>query len=92
MQNMNKTQRGQTFLDMVMQQTGDFQFIIDAAILNNRSLSEDVAIGTEIIVKNAKTGIIANRPATAIVKKLPNIPELRGGIGYMEIGKTFKVS
>ncbi|KMQ70247.1 hypothetical protein ACM44_13420 [Chryseobacterium koreense CCUG 49689] len=89
---MNKVQQGQTFLDMVLQLTGDFSEVIEASLLNDKSLSEDVAIGTEITVKMQATSMMSNRPATAIMGMQTNIPIERGGIGYMEIGKTFKVN
>lgn len=91
MPNMNKSQQGQSFIDMVLQQTGNFTDVIDASIDNNFSLSDNVPIGTEVNVKQAGR-TMQNRPATAIVKKLPDFGMEQKGIGYMEIGKTFIVS
>ena len=95
MQNTNKAQQGQSFLDLVLQQTGDFKEIIKAAVDNDFSLTDDLQIGSEIFTEkkeNEAVGYLAKKkPATAI-NNTENYGTKKLGIGYMQIGSTFKVS
>lgn len=93
MQNMNKTQQGQSFLDVVLQQTGSFEATISAAIINDISITDSISIGSEVKVKNVSADIFLQfknkRPATAV--NISTADENKKGIGYMQIGSTFIV-
>lgn len=95
MPNMSKKQQGQNFIDLIIQQAGDFDQVINAALLNNMSITEDIPIGTEVknnIVTNNQAVIFFSRengPATALINS-DSFSELKG-IGKMKIGTTFKI-
>ena len=95
MQNMNKVQQGQSFLDVIIQQTGKLEETINSAILNNASLTDEATIGSEFNVEKTTEKTLYQfqnrRPATAIENNDTNVVA-KSGIGYMQIGKTFKVS
>ena len=48
MRNMNKAQQGQSFIDMIFQGTGGFEGIVEAAVLNDKSITDDIEIGENI--------------------------------------------
>ncbi|QFG53631.1 hypothetical protein [Chryseobacterium sp.] len=87
---MNRAQQGQSFLDVVAQQTGSFEEIISAALLNNRSLTEDLQVNTLVKVTDG-IALRNNRPATALRSTLHPGSQQKG-IGFMSIGSTFKIS
>ncbi|QDP85188.1 hypothetical protein FNJ88_06275 [Chryseobacterium sp. SNU WT5] len=96
MQNTNKTQQGQNFIDMVCQLTGTFEEVLEMAILNNRSITTPLEIDTEIkgsVVRNqAIANLFANKqPATALQNNLEEPIEELEGIGYWIINKNFIV-
>ena len=96
MQPTNKVLQGQTFVDMVCQQSGSYEEIISAAILNGKSITGDIAIGEEINVANQinveNISILTKkRPASGIiVQDSDDIdPE---GISIWAINKDFIVN
>ena len=95
MQPINKVLQGQTFVDMVCQQAGSYQEIINAAIQNDLSITADVVIGQIINVKNIADSdvveILKNkRPASQIaVSETENNPE---GISIWAVDKDFIVN
>lgn len=97
MQSTNKKLQGQNFLDLIAQQSGSFEEVINAAVLNDMSLTEDLAIGTEVKNKNVSNQNNVNlfskknKPATAI-RNSGEVISPQEGIGYWIIEKTFKVS
>lgn len=96
MQNMNKAQQGQSFIDMVYQETGSFEGIVEAAVLSGKSITEDIEIGeiilTEKVVNSSMKNILQKRkPATAIRQELSTDEQLQG-IDYWIIGTDFIVS
>lgn len=96
MQNMNKAQQGQSFIDMVYQETGSFEGIVEAAVLSGKSITEDIEIGeiilTEKVVNSSMKNILQKRkPATAIRQELSTDKQLQG-IDYWIIGTDFIVS
>lgn len=93
MQNM-KAKQGQSFLDLVLQQTGSFTDVVTAAILNKKSLTEDLkiqdSVNTETISNVNQVKIFnQNNPATALAKGTDTAEGK--GIGWMKVGSTFKV-
>ena len=97
MQNTNKKKQGQNFLDLVVQQSGSFEEIINAAVLNDMSLTDNISIGTEVKNQNIKDLDNINilnqnsKPATAFRGNVDEISK-QEGIRYWTIGKTFIIS
>ena len=52
MQATNKVLQGQTFIDMVCQQSGSYEDVIATAILSGKSITDDVVITERILVIN----------------------------------------
>lgn len=96
MQNTNKTQQGQNFIDMVCQLTGTFEEVLEMAILNNRSITSPLEIGNEVKGSAVRNQAIVNQfskkqPATALQNTLGGPIEELEGISYWIINKTFIV-
>lgn len=97
MQNTNKIQQGQSFVDMVCQLTGSYEEVLDMAILNNKSITTPLVIGNEVKGSAVRNQSIVNQfakkqPATALEQNTDDAIEDLEGIGYWIINKTFKVS
>lgn len=95
MQNTNKKQQGQSFIDMVIQQSGSFEEIINAAVLNDASLTDNLTIGATVINKNVINQTNVNlykkqQPATDLQKGSDDSESYKG-IGRMKISSTFKI-
>lgn len=96
MQNTNKKKQGQNFLDLVVQQSGSFEEIINAAVLNDMSLTENLSIGTDVKNQNIKDSdnvkiLNQNLPATALRGNVDDLTS-QEGISIWAIGQTFIVS
>lgn len=86
--------QGQSFIDKVTQLTGSYENALEAAILNNRSITDTPVIG-EILkmpgVTNKRVALFfanINEPATTITQEqISAITNM--GIGEMTIGSTF---
>ena len=94
MQNMSKVQQGQSFIDKTLELTGSVENLLEMAILNNVSITDDVAIGVEIIGSGVvKNGIVEDLksfpPATKVTSKILEDIPLDLGIGEMIIESTF---
>jgi hypothetical protein len=91
-----KTKQGQWLGDVVIRETGNLQKLVETAVLNDISMTENIAPGTEILcLSPPKSDSVADHyrakgiyPATAM-ERAPGTP---GGIGYMAVGITFIVS
>ncbi|WP_234111465.1 hypothetical protein [Chryseobacterium sp. R2A-55] len=93
---MNKVQQGQNFIDIVCQQTGSYEEVLAMAILNNRSITQNVNIGDEIkstVIRNqnAVTVFAKKQPATALDQNENEPIENLEGISIWIINKTFIV-
>lgn len=93
---MSKKQQGQSFLDLVIQQSGSFSEVINAAIYNNASLTDSLKIGDNVdnetvIDKNNVEMFKQQHPATEI-KISSESNEIGEGIGYWGIKETFIIS
>ena len=93
---MKIVKQGQCFLDKITQLTGSFENALSMALLNNRSITDDVEIGLEIktdLITNKSVVAFFNRfnePATNTGKEqLESVENL--GIGKMVIENTFIV-
>lgn len=89
----------QSLLDFAIQHTGSVANAFAIAVANNISVSSFLIAGSELLIPGdvLKDEDILNfynskqiKPATGTVKT--PLPIERGGIGYMQIGSTFKVS
>lgn len=88
--------QGQSFLDKCLQQTGSIENALESALLNDKSITSELAVGEKI----ESVGITNKRvvdhythndePATnATIEVLEELDDL--GIGSMAIGSTFIV-
>lgn len=82
----------QNMMDVALQNTGSLEATFDLAVLNNISVTEDLAAGSdmfyETVVNKAVVAAFNTKPATRDVA--PQL--LPGGIGYMQIMTDFIVS
>lgn len=93
---MKIVKQGQCFLDKITQITGSFENALPMALLNSRSITDDVPIGLEVIPSSiTNKRVVAffnsfNEPATTVKQsQLVDIENL--GIGTMIIENTFIV-
>lgn len=87
--------KNQTLLDMACQYAGTMEQLLTIAANNNKSITEDLTAGEELLITATDLGV------TNYFKKRKDYldavtiylgPEVLGGIGYMKIGKSFKVT
>jgi hypothetical protein len=81
----------QTPFDFITQHTGSFESIIEMALLNRISITEDVAPGTMLFAKPVK-GEVVDYFDIRNLDINTDVRPVQGGIGFMRIGSTFKVS
>jgi hypothetical protein len=96
---MIQVKHNQSFLDVVLQSTGGFNGLLENAVDNAKSITDELIPGTMI---NVTTGIedvdiynfFANKSVTpAFALTGANILEnSSAGIGYMQLENNFKVS
>ena len=93
-----KVKQGQSFLDLVVQETGSIENAFEMSLLNERSITEDLSVGTEITASKVTNRLTVNlfggkhKPATGINnQELEEITPFDPGIGEMIIGQTFIV-
>lgn len=96
MQNTSRVQQGQSFIDKTLELTGSVESLLDMAILNNVSITDDVSIGKEIlgtqILKNSIVeGLTNELIATKITSEINQVIPEDLGIGKMAIESTFIV-
>ena len=89
--------QGQSFLDKVIEQTGDIENTFDMALLNNASITDDLVVGAYVKVSTVtKKSVVDfyneyNRPATALTnEQQQEVQSL--GIGSMIIEQNFRVA
>lgn len=88
---------GQSFLDKVLECTGDVENAFAMALLNGISITDDIVVGQEIKPSAITNKYVAEYFAEQF-KPATNLTELQiesidpGGIGFMAIGTTFIVS
>ncbi|WP_395049394.1 hypothetical protein [Flavobacterium sp.] len=95
---MNKkiVHQGQSFLDKVLENTGSIENAFEMALLNGISITDDLAIGSELICSPVSNKVVAElfnefkKPATGLTPA--QVAEIQNlGIGSMRIGSTFIV-
>lgn len=91
----------QNLLDISIQHTGSVDNCFIIAVANGLCISDDLTPGQEIVIPD---DVVINneilnyytakeiQPATAYPLSAGEETEENGGIGYMQIGSTFKVS
>ncbi len=89
------SKQGQWLGDIAVRESGDISSVVDMAIENNLSVTENLKVGTELLKLEAISRRIMNYydinniyPATSMERD-SGTP---GGIGYMAVGITFIVS
>lgn len=94
----NKSAQGQSFLDMILQQTGSLEIAISMAVLNDRCLTDDVGIGEEFktpqVADQAMVEFFSpfnRRPATAW-KNNPVIDGSGDGISFWTVNDDFIIT
>ncbi|MEN4762655.1 MULTISPECIES: hypothetical protein [unclassified Chryseobacterium] len=91
----------QSILDIAIQYTGDVQKCFDIAIANGMSVSDFLTSGVTLTIPDEmeKNNDVINyyaskkiKPATGTtLEQESQLPTLKG-IGFMQLGNTFKVS
>lgn len=89
------SKQGQWLGDIVVRESGDISEIVEMAVNNNISVTENMVVGLELLKPEAINRRVMNYyeingiyPATTMERE-PGTP---GGIGYMAVGITFIVS
>lgn len=89
--------QGQSFLDKVIEQTGDIENAFEMALFNNASITDDLVVGTYLKVSTVtKKSVVDfyneyNRPATVLTNEQhQEVQSL--GIGSMIIEQNFRVA
>lgn len=95
---MNEVRQGQSFLDMALQMTGSIDNAVALAVLNGRSLTDDLSVGQVLKeMPGGKQKVIDfftpenNRPATAWNDQITSLPVEMEGIDYWAIEIDFEV-
>jgi hypothetical protein len=92
-------QQGQSLMDISIQKCGSATALFQLALLNGFSVTQDVPVGTEVLLPAVVNAGIAQYfedkgivPATAeaAAKKFEQLQ--KGGINYMQVGVDFRVS
>lgn len=90
----------QTLLDIAIRHCGTVEAVVDIAILNNISITDDLIPGQIILIPDKDYGnqevinyFNANKidPATALTDEHIELTEGNSGIGFWEIGNNFIV-
>ena len=89
------SKQGQWLGDITVRESGDLSSVVEMAVDNDISVTENMTIGSELVKPEAINRRVMNYyeinniyPATAMERE-PGTP---GGIGYMAVGVTFIVS
>ncbi|HYH14169.1 MAG TPA: hypothetical protein VD794_03050 [Flavisolibacter sp.] len=84
----------QTLLDFTCQHAGTMEALFDVALLNNVSITEKVEPQElkAIPIEKAIVSFYLTSKQNIVTDLTENQTQFPGGIGYMQIGNTFKVS
>ncbi len=88
--------QGQSFIDKVIEQCGSLESVVEASVLNNRSITDDAIIGDVYQMPPTNNRLIVEfykhrDCATALTEEM-QVEEQPQGIGYWAIGVDFVVS
>lgn len=96
---MNEVRQGQSFLDMALQMTGSIDNAVALAVLNGRSLTDDLSVGQVLKeMPGGKQKVIdfftpaSSRPATDLTYSPVTLPEPQEGISFWVIRVDFTVT
>lgn len=96
---MNEVRQGQSFLDMALQMTGSIDNAVALAVLNGRSLTDDLSVGQVLKeMPGGKQKVIDfftpenNRPATGWTYSNETIPSPQEGVSFWEINVGFLIT
>lgn len=85
--------RFQTVVDYTVQNSGTLESLFEVAESNGVGITEDVAPGTVMLAPETETKVTSFYDAKALdITTHATDAEALGGIGYMQIGSSFKVS
>lgn len=90
------TKQGQSFVDKVIQNTGSLENTLEMALLNGKSITDDLEIGEELKASSVTNKRVVaffnttNEPAT-MISNLQKDEVENLGIGKMAIESTFVV-
>lgn len=93
----SKVYQGQSFLDKVIEQTGNSENTFEMALLNNASITDDLVVGAYVKVSTITNKAVVdfyneyNRPATFLTSEQQQEIESLG-IGSMIIERNFRVA
>lgn len=91
---MLSIKQNQTLPDMAVQHTGSMESLFLLAVLNKKSITTELVPGDSLqdvpVTDKRVTRAFAKIEYDVITIILP--PPVPGGIGYMQIGNSFKVS
>ena len=89
-----KIKRFQKLPDFVTQFGGSLNSLFDIAMLNGVGITDEIAPGTPLFVSVQNSLIVSyyKNSTQDIITRERNVIQQPGGIGYMQIGYSFKVS
>lgn len=87
-------QRSQTLIDFVTQHAGSVEAMFDFVFKNNLSITDELSLTTEYEVDQLKQDVSQFFEENKLFVSSSKVDEqlVLGGIAYMQIGTTFKVS
>lgn len=84
--------KNQTILDFTIQFAGAVDELFNVALANGVSITEDIAAGTDLIVQAANLRVTKYFTGSSLdIATLAGYDLLPDGIGYMQIGASFRV-
>ncbi len=93
-----KVVSGQSLADIAVQECGGIASLVDLAIANNISVSDDLETGTELLINSLSNAGVKKyykgrniKPATTLTEKVQAEVQPQG-IGYWTIGLDFIVA
>lgn len=91
---MQIIKKHQNILDFTTQHAGTVTSLFVTAIANGIGITEDVAAGSLLMVAPADLKVVADLKSNKVdvISFMPPGGIFFGGIGYMKIGTSFKVS
>jgi len=83
----------QTLIDFTCQNSGSIEALFDVAQENGVSITEEIAPGTQLSAPEIDRKTVAfYQKSIHDITTDQNVQPVQGGIGFMQIGTTFKVS
>ena len=90
---------GQCFFDVAMQYCGDSSLAVNAAIMNNQSITQELTAGASYnvpAVEVSKQRVVQllnyQQSIPSSIGEVTVVADASNGIGFMQIGNDFQVS